>query len=143
MFSKTLFILAAAFSGSLAVPAIKTRSTPYTNLDWTVSNFAIAGNEGNFFSFNITDGPGTPTFKTHCELQTLEGVSFQNVTCSDGNGDIWFSFDYPSTTLSVLHAIKSDPSVQIAPYNFYEASIQDDGSKVNFVMTAKQVGLIH
>jgi hypothetical protein len=47
MFSKTLFILAAAFSSSLAVPAIKTRSTPYTNLDWTVSNFAIAGNEGN------------------------------------------------------------------------------------------------
>jgi len=47
MFSKTFFILAAAFSGSLAAPAIKARNTPYTNLNWTVSNFAITGNEGN------------------------------------------------------------------------------------------------
>ncbi|OCK81445.1 hypothetical protein K432DRAFT_449940 [Lepidopterella palustris CBS 459.81] len=92
MISKTFFLLAATVSAAPAAPALKARGIPYTNLQWTVTDFIIRGNEGNFFSFNITDGPSTPTFTSHGEFQTLEGINFQNMTCSSGN--TWFSYDY-------------------------------------------------
>ncbi|KAI9689654.1 MAG: hypothetical protein M1820_010124 [Bogoriella megaspora] len=149
MLSKFMLLSSTLLASVLAAATIEarqsTKTPPYTQLAWTVTDFSIGGNEGNFFNFTVTDGTDSlpATFTNQCTQQTLQGVNFQNVTCGDGNGDIWFSYDYYNQgTLSILHAYKSGTAVH-DPYNFFEASIVDRGELRNFTVNAVQVGPEH
>ncbi|KAF2229342.1 hypothetical protein EV356DRAFT_510975 [Viridothelium virens] len=147
-----ILIAATALTGALAAPSLALRQTstpkpPYTNTLWSISNFAISGNEGNFFNLTVTDGNATvpATFTVQCTQQTLGGVSFQNVTCAEkdsvGDGDVWFSYDYyAGGVLSILHAYKSGFG-QLDPYDFFSASIVDNGEQRDFTLQAEFKGV--